>query len=60
MFGNQHHPSDVGVAILIAAIFGVPLGLAVRRTRFTRDGDGPDGPTVEEEATQQHADPTEA
>lgn len=60
MFGNQHHPSDVSVAILIATIFGVPLGLAVRRTRFTLDGDGPDGLTPEVETEQQHAEPTEA
>lgn len=50
MYGNQHHPSDVAVAIWIAVVFGVPLGLAVRRTRYSRDGDGPDGPESEEEA----------
>lgn len=40
LFGNQHHPSDVAVAIWIAVFFGIPLGLAVRRTRFARDEDG--------------------
>ncbi len=60
MFGNQHHPSDVGVAILIATIFGVPLGLAVRRTRFICDDDGPEGPLPNEETSREHAEPTEA
>jgi membrane-associated phospholipid phosphatase len=50
MYGNQHHPSDVAVAVWIAVVFGVPLGLAVRRTRYRRDGDEPDGPGSEEEA----------
>lgn len=54
MFGNQHHPSDVAVAIWIAVIFGVPLGLAVRRTRYACDGDGPDGPGIEEESEPEH------
>lgn len=59
MFGNQHHPSDVAVAIWIAVIFGVPLGLAVRRTRFTKDGEGADAPATGEKA-ELSVEPTEA
>jgi membrane-associated phospholipid phosphatase len=60
MFGNQHHPSDVAVAIWLAVLFGVPLGLAVRRTRFTKDGDGPDGPADDVEEQLPDTEPTEA
>jgi membrane-associated phospholipid phosphatase len=59
MYGSQHHPSDVAVSIWLAVLFGVPLGLAVRRTRHTRAGDGPDGPTEEEEEQLQDMEPTE-
>ena len=60
MFGNQHHPSDVAVAIWLAVLFGIPLGLAVRRTRFASCGDGPDGPSDEEAEQQAAEQPTEA
>lgn len=42
MYGNQHHPSDVAVAIWIAILFGIPLGLAVRRTRFAKASGDPE------------------
>ncbi|HSJ03776.1 MAG: phosphatase PAP2 family protein [Verrucomicrobium sp.] len=43
MYGNQHHPSDVAVAIWIAILFGIPLGQAVRRTRFVKAAGDPEG-----------------
>ncbi len=33
MQNNCHHPSDVVTSILLSALFGVPLGLMVRRSR---------------------------
>lgn len=33
MFNNRHHPSDVMASACLAILFGVPLGLAVRRRR---------------------------
>lgn len=36
MYLNQHHPSDVLFAAWLAAVFGIPLGLALRR-RQTKD-----------------------
>ncbi|MEZ0274176.1 MAG: phosphatase PAP2 family protein [Roseimicrobium sp.] len=59
MYGNQHHPSDVAVAIWLAVLFGVPLGLAVRRTRFTKDEDGPDGPPDDAEEQLPDTEPLE-
>lgn len=53
MYGNQHHPSDVVVAIWIALLFGVPLGLAVRKTRFVKaDGDPSEEEPTEEEVVE--------
>lgn len=60
MYGNQHHPSDVAVAIWLAVLFGVPLGLAVRRTRFISDGDGPDGPADDHEEQLPDTEPLDA
>ena len=34
---NQHRPTDVVVAVWIASMFGLPLGLAVRRLRSKGD-----------------------
>ncbi len=34
---NQHHPTDVIVGAWIAVLFGLPLGLAVRRRRLNGD-----------------------
>jgi len=42
MFLNQHHPTDIAAGIWVAALFGVPFGLAVRRLRANdeiKDGD---------------------
>ncbi|WP_050029879.1 phosphatase PAP2 family protein [Verrucomicrobium sp. BvORR034] len=49
MYGNQHHPSDVAVAIWIAVLFGVPLGLAVRRSRFKKAAGDPEDAVVSED-----------
>lgn len=53
MFGGQHHPTDVAVAIWIAVVFGLPLGLAVRRTRRIRTGE-----EMEEDGEQPQSNPT--
>lgn len=33
MYLNQHHPSDILFAAWLAAVFGVPMGLAIRRVK---------------------------
>jgi hypothetical protein len=61
MYRNQHHPSDVIVAVWFAGIFSIPLGLAVRRSRRSRrDGDLNTDPEGEEEDDEDHADMGEA
>jgi membrane-associated phospholipid phosphatase len=53
MYGNQHHPSDVVVAIWLALLFGVPLGLAVRKTRFVKaDSDPSDEESAENDEVE--------
>lgn len=49
MYGSQHHPSDVAVAIWIATLFGIPLGLAVRRTRFVKAAGDPEEDAVSDD-----------
>ncbi len=34
MYLNRHHPTDVATSIWLAMLFGVPLGLVVRRMRI--------------------------
>ena len=36
LHNNQHHPSDVMASICLSLLFGIPLGLAVRRRRAVR------------------------
>jgi membrane-associated phospholipid phosphatase len=36
MENNRHHPSDVAVSILLASLFGIPLGLMIRRRQRMR------------------------
>jgi len=35
MQNNRHHPSDVFASVALSILFGVPLGMVVRRTRRT-------------------------
>ncbi|WP_038171659.1 phosphatase PAP2 family protein [Verrucomicrobium sp. BvORR106] len=49
MYGNQHHPSDVAVAIWIAVLFGIPLGIAVRRVRYMKAAGDPEEVVVSDE-----------
>jgi len=36
MRANMHHPSDIAASVIIAGVFGIPLGLGVRRWGKTR------------------------
>ena len=33
MRANMHHPSDIAVSVIVAGVFGIPLGLKLRRWR---------------------------
>jgi membrane-associated phospholipid phosphatase len=36
MENNRHHPSDVMLSIMLSCVFGIPLGLVIRRQRRTK------------------------